>query len=50
MEESKYYVLFLVLMAITIAIGLTWLAVFMVDVFIFVWFLICLAIFVWASI
>lgn len=49
MEESKYYVLFLVLMAITVAIGMTWLAVFMVDAFILVWFIICVSAVVWAS-
>ncbi|QYI86580.1 hypothetical protein [Enterococcus phage SSsP-1] len=49
MEQSKYFVPFLISAVILGAIALTWLAVFMVDVFICVWFLICLAIFVWAS-
>ncbi|BCF74628.1 hypothetical protein phiM1EF2_051 [Enterococcus phage phiM1EF2] len=49
MEQSKYFVFFLVTAVILGAIALTWLAVYMIDVFIFVWFLICLAIFIWAS-
>lgn len=49
MEQSKYFVPFLIFMAIVASIILTWLAIFMTDVFIFLFFIVCLAIFVWAS-
>ncbi|QAY01526.1 hypothetical protein EfsWh1_54 [Enterococcus phage EfsWh-1] len=49
MEQSKYFVAFLVTAVILGAIALTWLAVYMIDVFVVLWFLICLVIFVWAS-
>lgn len=49
MEQSKYFVPFLIFMAIVAIIIIAWLAVFMVDVFVCVWFLICLFVFVWAS-
>lgn len=49
MEQSKYFLVFLVSAVILGAIALTWLAVYMIDVFIVLWFLICLVIFVWAS-
>lgn len=49
MEQSKYFVLFQILIAIVATIILAWIAVFMRDVFVCIWFLMCLAIFVWAS-
>lgn len=49
MEQSKYFVPFLISAVILGAIALTWLAVFMTDVFILLFFIVCLAIFLWAS-